>query len=138
MTQQGKYGQHILLTVEHILLTIITFSVVIKVLVTCNLPSTGKRSFSKYELNVPVSLSRRCGHNQKETNSYMMQWSIILLVAGIENGKQEKCASNVQIVTFLVAVFHVIVLGGSFCLFLKLSKGGCHTFSVRDLPSAFG
>lgn len=51
-----------------------------------------------------------------------MQWSIILLVAGIENGKQEKCASNVQIVTFLVAVFHVIVLGGSFVFFLNFQK----------------
>lgn len=90
MTQRGKYGQHILLTVEHILLTILTFSVVIKVIVICNLPSTGKSSFSKSALNVLVSLSRRwCDRDQKEAKSYTMQWSIILLVTGVENSEQE-------------------------------------------------
>lgn len=89
MTRQGKCGQHILLTVEHILLTILTFSVVIKVIVICNLPSTGKSSFSKSALNVLVSLSRGCDHEQKEAKSNAMQWSVVLLVTGVKNSEQE-------------------------------------------------
>lgn len=129
VTRQGKCGQHILLTVEHILLTILTFSVVIKVIVICNLPSTGKSSFSKSALNVLVSLSRRCDHDQKEAKSYTMQWSIVLLVTGVK----KQWTRNGQVVTFLVAVFM-----WPYEEVFSFSKGDYCTSLVACFPSTFG
>lgn len=86
-----------MLATEHILLTIPTFSVAIKLLlyvITINWKSDLLVNLHWMFLFLWVegveNVNSSTSYNKKETNSYTVQWSIILLVTSIEKSKQQK------------------------------------------------